>query len=146
MNVLKTLVKTYIYVLAGSILSTAIFISVFVPETVFTVLLLWEVIVMSAATTLGTLIFYSKKEISKRQMKIRTVIHYIYINLIVFSTALLCGWVDLKHTVQLLFLLLLIAAVYYSVSSAMFKKEEKAAECMNERLREIYPEEDEGKW
>ena len=78
-------------------------------------------------------------------MKIRTVIHYIYINLIVFSTALLCGWVDLKHTVQLLFLLLLIAAVYYSVSSAMFKKEEKAAESMNERLREIYPEEDEGK-
>ncbi len=145
MNVLKATARTFVYVLTGSILSTATFLQVFAPEVTFTVMLLWQVIAMSVAGALGTLIFYTSKEIGKKQMMLRTFLHYAYINIIVFSTAFLCGWVDLEHKASVFVLFLLIAAVYCGVSMAMMKKEKKTAEDMNERLREIYPEEDDPK-
>ena len=96
---------------------------------------------MSVLTSLGTILFITKHEISKKKMRIRQIFHYIYINVIVMATALLCGWVEIRAILQIGTLLLLIASVYFGVSAAMFKQEEKTAESMNERLREIYPEE-----
>lgn len=142
MQELKVISRTFLYVLAGSILSTAIFITIFYPGVTFEVSLLWQVIAMAVLTSLGSALFFSKKEISKNQMKFRKIIHYIYINIIVVGTAILCDWVHISQMIQVVVFLFEVSLVYFAVCAIMFAKEEKAAECMNERLRKQYPQED----
>ena len=143
MQYCKAVLKTFFYVLSGSILSTTVFITIFFPDLLFSIKLIWEVIAMSVLTSLGPILFISKHEITKKQMKIRQIIHYIYINIIVVGNALLCGWIEIGEIIQVGTLLLMIASVFFGVNAAMFKQEKKTAESMNERLREIYPEEKE---
>ncbi len=142
MNRLKLIGRTFIYILAGSTISTAIFITIFLPEVELDVSLLWQVILMSIISATGSLIFESKKEIGKKQMKLRQTVHFIYTIFIVFGIAILCGWVDVSKIVQIIALLLMISSVYTSVCIVMFKRSEKEAEDMNQRLRTIYPEEE----
>lgn len=142
MQELKVLLRTFLYVLAGSVLSTTVFITVFYPGETFEVSLLWQVIAMTVLTSLGSALFFSKKEISKTQMKIRKTIHYIYINIIVVGTALLCEWIHISQMIQVIVFLFDVSLVYFVVCAIMFRKEEKTAEYMNEQLRKQYPQED----
>lgn len=142
MNRLKLIARTFIYVLAGSIISTATFITIFLPDIEFDVSLLWQVIIMSLISAIGSMIFESKKEIGKKQMKLRKTVHFIYTISIVFGIAVICRWVDVSRILQLIVMLLMISGVYFSVCFVMFKRSEKEAECMNQRLRKIYPEEE----
>ncbi len=138
----KLIFQTMIYVLGGSVISAAIFITVFYPGVQLTVALLWQLIFMSFISSIGTLAFVSKKEIGKKQMKLRQRVHFVYINFIVLLTAILCGWVDVSRILELVFMILLVILVYFVVTFIMFKKSEKEAESMNKRLRKIYPEEE----
>ena len=140
---LKNILMTFFFVLSGSILSAAVFITIFFPTASLSVLMLWEVIASSVLTSLGNLFYISKKEISKKQMKLRKILHYIYINFIVVGIALLCGWVEDSKILQIIVLLILISAVYFTVSVLMFKQEEKTAEYINKQLRDRYPGEEE---
>jgi fatty acid desaturase len=141
MQELRILLKTFIYVLACSMISAAVFITIFNPKETFDIMLLWEVILMAVIASLGSVLFFSKKEISKEQMRIRKIIHYIYINIVVVGTAILCRWIHVSKLLQLMVMLILIALVYTIVCAVMFYKEEKTAEWMNEQLRKKYPEE-----
>ena len=142
MESVKKVIQTYFYVLSGSIISTAIFISIFLPDLYFNVEIIWQVIIVSAITSLGTLIYRSKREISKKQMRIRHIVHYTYINVVVLGAAVMWGWVNVNRLSQIITLILLIAAVYFSVTTAMFSNEKRIAESINQRLRSRYPEED----
>jgi fatty acid desaturase len=142
MSTLKWVFLTFVYVLAGSILSTAIFITIFFPDDQFTIALLWQVIAMSAVTAPGTLLFKSKKEVGKKSMKLRQVIHFIYIYFVVMGTAILCDWMNIQSIIQPIVLLILIGTVYFGVCYVMFRQSEKEADCINRRLRKIYPEEE----
>lgn len=117
--------------------------TIFLPKLYFTVEVIWQVIVMSAISSGGTAIFHSRREISKMQMKLRVIIHYAYINVTALGCALLWGWIDAGRISQFITMLLLIAGVYFSVTTAMFNNEKKIAEDMNQKLRKVYPEEDE---
>jgi membrane-associated HD superfamily phosphohydrolase len=96
---------------------------------------------MSAITSCGILFFYSKREISKKQMKVRLVLHYTYINVIVLGVAILCHWIDPTNLVQVVSMIFLVAAVYISVNLAMFNHEKRTADHINQRLRSKYPDE-----
>ncbi len=142
MESIKKVIQTYFYVLSGSVISTAIFMSIFLPDLRFGVGVIWQVIIVSAITSMGTLIYRSQKELSKKQMKMRNIIHYTYINVVVLGCAILWQWVDLNRPSQIITLVLLIAGVYISVTAAMFSNERRIAESINQRLRSRYPEEE----
>ncbi|MBP1754935.1 MAG: hypothetical protein H6Q59_1333 [Firmicutes bacterium] len=142
MGIIKKIIKTFFFVLAGSILSTAIFITIFWPGLTFPIAVIWQVIVMAAITSVGTLLFYSKREISKRQMRLRIILHYAYINFVVLATAFVCGWLDFTNLVQVVSMIILVAAVYFSVNLVMFQSEKRIADNINQRLRTKYPEDE----
>lgn len=142
MNALKLVFKTFIYVLAGTLISTAVFITIFDRNAELSVILLWQVICVSMVSSIGSLIFLSKKEISKKQMKIRQTIHFIFINIIVLGNAILCKWVDIDRILQMIAMLILVAIVYFCVCRVLFRQAEKEADYINQRLRRIYPEEE----
>lgn len=142
MKAMKKVIQTFYYVLSGSIISTAVFITIFLPGLKFSIGVVWQVIAMSAITSCGTLLFSSKEEIGKKQMRVRMVIHYIYINVVVLGTAILCGWIDVTRIMQIVAMVLLTAGVYFGVNTAMYNNERRTAENINKRLRKIYSEEE----
>ncbi len=142
MNRLKLILRTFIYVLAGSEIGTAIYITILKPDARINLALLWQVIIMSLISSLGSLIFASKKELGKKQMKIRQTIHAIYTIIVVLGIAILCGWVSVSSIVELIVMILMITGIYSSVCFMMFRQSEKEAEYINRRLRKIYPEEE----
>ncbi len=142
MESVKKVIQTYFYVLSGSIISTAIFMTIFLPDLYFNVEVIWQVIVVAAITSLGTLIYRTKREISKNQMRIRHIIHFTYINIVVLGCAIILKWININRLSQFITLVLLVAGVYFSVTAAMFSNEKRIAESINQRLRSRYPEED----
>jgi cytochrome bd-type quinol oxidase subunit 2 len=142
MESMKKIIQTFFYVLSGSIISTAIFITIFLRDLNFSVEVIWQVIIMAALTSLGPLIYRTKKEISKKQMRIRHIIHYTYINVTVLGCAIMWQWVNINRISQIITMVLLVAGVYFSVTTAMFSNEKRIAENINQRLRTRYPEED----
>ncbi|MGF7141602.1 fatty acid desaturase [Anaerotaenia torta] len=141
MKTLKSIIHTFFYVLSGSVLCTAVFMTIFLPKLYFTVEIIWQVIISSAIAASGGLIFYSRKELSKKQMKLRLIINYMYINAVVLGCAFLWEWVNYRRISQVITMILLIAGVYISITAATFNREKKVAEDMNQKLRRVYPEE-----
>ena len=138
----KKVIQTFFYVLSGSIMSTAFFMTIFLKDLYFNVEVIWQVIVMAAITSLGTLIYHSKGEISKKRMRLRHIVHYTYINVVVLGCAVIWKWVNIYRITQIITMVLLVAGVYFSVTTAMFRHEKKLAENINQRLRSRYPEEE----
>lgn len=142
MENVKKIIQTFFYVLSGSIISTAVFMTIFLRDLYFNVEVIWQVILMAAITSLGTLIYRSKKEISKKRMRLRLIIHYTYINVVVLGCAVLWEWVNIHRISQIITMVLLVGGVYFSVTTAMFNNEKRIAENINQRLRTKYPEEE----
>lgn len=142
MESVKKVINTFFYVLSGSIISTAIFITIFLRDLYFNVEVIWQVIVMAAITSLGTLIYHSNREISKNRMRLLLIIHYTFINVVVLGCAVMWQWINVHRITQIFTMVLLIAGVYFSVTTVMFRNEKRIAENINQRLRTRYPEEE----
>ncbi len=143
MYLFKKIAQTFIYVLAGSTICTTIFITLLIPELEFTILLLWQVIGMSAVCSLGDVFFASKNEPHKRQMKIRMILHYLYINCVVIGGGFFMGWLEQGIIRGVIVMFLLVAVVYAGVMIALFRQGELDAEYLNQRLRKNYPTDEE---
>lgn len=144
MDILKRLIQTFTYIAAGSMISAALFITIFIPKTELDVSILWEIIAMSAICSLGNFFYYLKKIVTKKQIMLRIAFHYLYINLVVFSGGYLWEWLTPGLIPEFLVMLLLITTVYAIVMIAVFHQEEKMAEKFNRQLRKYYPEQGEG--
>ncbi|MHB8128207.1 MAG: DUF3021 family protein [Mobilitalea sp.] len=142
MDHIKSTVQTFFYILAGVTISSAIFITIFIPNITFSIDLLWQFIIMAAVCSFGNFIFLSKSELSKKQMKIRTICHYLFVNIVVLGGAFLWKWLT-SGIPQIIVMFLLIAIVYASITIGTFRKEEKIAENLNRRLHKIYSSEEE---
>lgn len=142
MSNLKSIFQTFCYILSGSVLCTAIFVSIFYPDAELDVSLLWQVVIMSFISALGTLIYISKKELGKKQMKVRKTLHFVFTLVVVLGIAIGCDWIDASKIPQLLVMLLMISGLYFAVCRAMLLWSEKEAESINRRLRKIYPEDE----
>lgn len=142
MERIKKIIQTFFYVLSGSIISTAVFMTIFLRDLYFSVDVIWQVIIMAAVTSLGPLIYSSRREISKKQMRLRHIIHYTYINVVVLGCAIMWQWVNIHRISQIITMVLLVGGVYFSVTTVMFSSEKRIAERINQRLRTKYPEEE----
>lgn len=130
----KNIIVTFCYVLAGSVFCALVFIINFWPENTDMIKILWQLIVLAVVGSVGNLIFYSRQELSKRKMKIRTIIHYIYIYVANISCSYLFGWIvpgNVKHVVVMS---IMICCVTLTINYALKKRADRVAELINERL------------
>jgi hypothetical protein len=143
MDFLKNIFQTFVYVLAGITVCAAIFISIFVRDISISIMILWQIIAMAAVCTFGNGFYYHSAVLSKKQMKIRVICHYLYINLVVFAGAIMWDWITPGMIPEFVALLLQVAVVYAAVMIANFHQQEKVADKFNQRLRKIYPRKEE---
>ena len=142
-NRIKGIVQTCAYVVLGVEIATAIFISIFYPGALLSVTLLWEILACSIVCALGNVIWWTGKELSRMETLMRIFLHYLYINVVVFGSALMFDWIDYDNIVMVVSLFFMILIIFIVVFSVIRYHEKKISELMNRSLKAYQEQEEE---
>jgi hypothetical protein len=131
---IKNMFKVFILSLSGTTIGSTIFITLFEKDATLNYLFLWQMIIIAVGCALGNVIFVAKRELTKGEIKIRFILHYVYISLIVIGGAHFFDWINIRNITDIGMMVVLIAIIYTSVTTAMFKNDSKEAEDLNKKL------------
>lgn len=99
----------------------------------------WGIMFVGAVTALPSLIFYSKKEISTNQIKIRFVIHFFVVGAIVLTIGYLWQWYTTIGYAVIVFLMYVF--VYAIVLAYSYFIQYRTASSINEALKRFNSDE-----
>ena len=134
-NRIKEFVRTYAYVVLGVIISTATFITIFYPGISLSVALLWQTLACSFVCTLGNILWWMTRGLSKTEVFIRIAVHYLYINVVVFGSAILFNWIDYDNPVMIISMFVMVLVVFVVVFLATWYYGKRISEMMNRGLK-----------
>lgn len=134
-NRIKEFFRTYAYVVLGVVISTATFITIFYPEISLSVALLWQILACSFVCTLGNILWWTTRRLSKTEIIIRIVIHYVYINFVVFGSALLFDWINYDNPVMIISMFVMVLVVFIAVFFLIWYYSKRISEMMNLGLK-----------
>ena len=141
MERIKLLFDVFAKVTTCTVFGAAVFCLIFSPGVIFGVEMLWQLLLVSFLTSAGTLMYTD--EIKKNSMKIRCIIHYLMVNVIVVVCSLWFGWIEADNLTEVIGMLVLIAIIFLTVSVLSWKKVMKEADLMNARLAEYQEKKEE---
>ena len=143
-DILKQMRKDYFVITTGVLFCEVSFCLLFMLEPTFTVKELGYVLLAGGLYALPHLAFYSKKELSKKQWRIREVLHFILLEATVIGSAhFLFGWLRAWNVAQHVVMAGMILLVYLVVIFTGRQKDQYSAKKINKRLQEIIKEETE---
>ncbi len=132
--IIQCLVRQYFVIYTGSMIATFCFCKAFYPTDELPLSYLAWMFLFSLVGTLPSLVFYSRKELSKKQWGIRIVLHFILLEAVLMVTGRL---LDLYEGVQEgIWFVVTIFLVYVFVWAIMDFMDRRTAEEMNEKLKE----------
>lgn len=131
---LKVFFDVFTKVTTCVVFGVGIYCLIFFPEVNFDADIMWQILLVSLLTSAGTLMYTD--EINKNSMKVRCVIHYFLVNIIVVCCGIWFEWFYLDNLPQVIGMLILIAIIFLVVSVVSWKKVLKEADLMNQRLVE----------
>ncbi|PHV69303.1 hypothetical protein CS063_16445 [Sporanaerobium hydrogeniformans] len=132
----RVILYSFFMITTGSIFAAALFITFLIPEARFGVEILWQIISISLLSSLLSIVFYSQRELSKRESIVRQGIHYILINMILISSGYYFEWFKFSEVRKLIIFIALVLVVYMSVRIGIFVSEQKEANKLNEKIKE----------
>ena len=112
---------------------TALYITIFWPQAVLGVEILWQILSVSFLCSVVN-VFFLEREAGRRGMLIFHILRYVLSNAIVLVCGFLFEWFYVDNLPMVLAMVLSIAVVYVIVSVAAWKHEKQQAALMNERL------------
>ncbi len=136
-EVIKKIVICFLLSAGGVLLCATVFVNLFAPEFSFDSGSMWRLVVMAALSSLTSILFYSKKEIGKRDMLIRQIISAVLVMLIVIGIAYRNDWIETDSILQLVVFALMILSVYALITWINYQGERKLAERMNAGLKKF---------
>lgn len=136
-ELLKNMIRDYFVITTAILMCTIAFCSIFNPDAVFTLQELRALLLLGIATDLPTLIYYSKRELSEREYKIRFVLQVLVIASIVIFVLCANGWVDGSNLPEMLVVAGEVCAVAALVKYGFWRKDKRLSDKINERLSEI---------
>ncbi|MFD1903326.1 DUF3021 family protein [Paenibacillus rhizoplanae] len=105
------------------------------PELAFDLTSIYTIMGFSLLGALTGLMLYAPDEVSEQAMRVRIVIHFLLLELLLITLASLIGVV--ASVSAALLLVLQIAVVYAIVRLLSYEKDKKEAEQINERLKAV---------
>lgn len=136
MSRLRTLFHIYAMVMTGVTLATAVFTTMINPVERVESALLWQMMLVSGICALTALIYPWNREMSKMEAIVKTVIHYVLVNVIVLGSGALFDWYDPSEFHSIAAMVLTIAVIFGAVTAGSWKRASLDAARMNERLEE----------
>lgn len=135
MSRIKIFFHTYVCVVAGVILATAVFITLFMPEVELDVNILWQIMFVSFLCSLGELM-YSEKRIDERKRRLLVFLHYVEVNAVVLGFGMYFHWFSIQYLPHVIVMLLIINIIFLCVSMIEWRRAKEMAGLMNRRLAE----------
>lgn len=134
-DLINVMVKTFFIVTVGIIVSVTVFCSVFSRDATFGVNIFGQILLLAVLTTLPSLVLYSPKELSKKELLVRQAIHLAVLISILFYLGYIWGWIAISKPMELALYLFLIIFVYLAVKLLVFQKDKKVADQLNIGLK-----------
>lgn len=132
----KKILLSFFMIATGSLVSATLFITCFVPDATFGVEILWQILAFPLLITPISFIFYSKKELSKKALFLRKLLHYIVINIVLIYCAYAFDWLEVGNLVHFMSFILLVLANYSFVCFICFANDQKEAVRLNKKIQE----------
>lgn len=98
----------------------------------------WQIAIISILCALSSIFLFPDKDISKKELIIRTVLHLLSVYIIVIGFGALWKWLDLNNITTVILMALFIFFVYIIVWIIILIYEKHTSEQLNKKLREIY--------
>lgn len=138
MSRIRFMLHVFSMVLTGVVIMVAVFITVINPTDTVTSALFWQMPLVSAACTLISLIYPWGREMGKTELIIKTVIHYILVNVIVLGSGALFYWYNPSQFRNIAAMVLAIAVVFGGINAFSWKRASSDAARLNEKLEEYH--------
>ena len=137
-ELLKVMFRSFFMIATGVAASMYVFCLIFNPNISFTLHDIGRILLMAFVSDLPFLIFYSGKELSKKQMFIRQLVHLPVLLAVLLFCAYIWDWVSINNTKEVLVFLLLGFLVYVIVFMITTYQDKKLADKLNLHLKERF--------
>lgn len=133
-ELIKKLVISYPIIYGCSMMATFVFCLVFNPDWVFGLDYLGEMFLFALAADLPSLVFYSKRELSHKELMVRIIIHLLLLEGVLLVIGRLMGLHD--NITEGIFFFFIVLAVYVVVWLLVFSDAARQAKEINKALEE----------
>lgn len=130
---IQNIVKDFLIIFASIIIIITILRQIYYPDMSFDLQSIYILIAFSLLSALTGFILYSPSEISEKKMRIKMIIHFCTLEILLITLASILGFVN--SAISVLILALQIAVIYIIVRLLSWKKDLKEAQEINEKLK-----------
>lgn len=132
---IKSTIQDFFIIFASIIIIITILRQFFHPEMAFDLKSIYIIMAFSLIGALTGFILYSPNDLSERKMRIRIIIHFFALELLLISLASIIGSVN--SALSVISLALEIAVVYVIVRLLSWQNDKKTAQRINEKLKSL---------
>ena len=137
-ELLKKMISSFFMIATGIVISMYVFCLIFYPDVSFMLADIRRILVMAVAGDLPLVIFLSRRELTKNQMLLRTMIHFVVLSGVLLYFAFLWDWVDPANTKEIAVFLISVVLVYTAVFLTNRYRDKKLGDRLNDRLKQRY--------
>lgn len=137
-ELLKTMLSSFFVITTGTIASLYVFCLIFSPDATFQLGDIGKILIMAFASDLPYVVYYSRKELSKKQMFIRTFIHILTVLTVLLYFAHIWYWIDISNLKHVAVFILLVVGVYAIVLAVTTYQDKKLSDKLNDNLKKRY--------
>ncbi|KPN95011.1 DUF3021 family protein [Lysinibacillus sp. ZYM-1] len=129
----QDIIRDFLMIFASIIIIITILRQIYYPDMAFDLKSIYIIIAFSFLSALTGFILYSPNEISEKKMRIKTVIHFFTLEILLITLGAILG--ILKNGLDVLTMALQIAVIYMIVRLLSWKNDIKEAKKINEKLK-----------
>ena len=132
------MLQAFFMITTGIVVSMYVFCLIINPNASFALDEIGKILLMAFVSDLPYVLFFSRKELSKKQMLIRQVLHLSALLAVLLYLAHLWNWVNLNSLKEVTIFLVLVLIVYTIIFVATAYRDKKLADKLNDKLKERY--------
>jgi len=132
-EIVQKIVKDFLTIFASIIIIITILRQIFYPELAFDLLSIYIIMAFSFLSALMGLMLYLAHDISETKMRIRIVLHFFTLELLLIALA--SGLDIVNNITEVIILALQIAFIYIFIRLLSWKNDKKEARKINEKLK-----------
>ncbi len=136
MRKIRFLTRIFSMVLTAVVFAVALFTTVINPSEMVETKLFWQMPLVSALCTVVSLIYPWDREMTKKEVIVRKLLHYFLVNVIVLCSGAFFHWYDPSQLRNIIAMVLTIALIFTVISVISWRKLAADAARMNEKLEE----------
>lgn len=133
---LKRILRDFFAICSCVLIGASVFILAFLKDGSVKSSLLWQIIVVSLATSFLSIVYYSERELSKRVYLMRIAVHYVLVNLVLFLSVYFFDWFKFSNASTVIAFVILVLLVYILVHMSIYFIDNIKAKNLNKMLDE----------